>query len=280
MALLTHDGLDGLLMAVESARLSEEQLANANRLLGVAVVRAPRTARVVKRRVEQAEEPLRARQAAAKRPKTDATAKNPGVVPAKPRSPDEKRKLSRQMAAFMRYGVLVLPADVKVRNPRAAQRQPHPPLRADGVGLVNAASAEARAARRQLPAAAACARAERQALRRFARRRPPVSSGRTSSLSAGGFGCASLLAPQKYGATLLGCPLSRPLRAAQLNKKVKKADGEVLEGYRKSFNLQLQLVFGESVRAWAHVNNWFYLHAGARPPRRHAVRSTRLSGWH
>ena len=107
-----------------------------------------------------------------------------------------------------------------------------------------------------------------------------MSSGRTSSLSAGGFGCASLLAPQKYGATLLGCPLSRPLRAAQLNKKVKKADGEVLEGYRKSFNLQLQLVFGESVRAWAHVNNWFYLHAGARPPRRHAVRSTRLSGWH
>ena len=67
MALLTHDGLDGLLMAVESARLSEEQLANANRLLGVAVVRAPRTARVVKRRVEHAEEPVRARQAAAKR---------------------------------------------------------------------------------------------------------------------------------------------------------------------------------------------------------------------
>lgn len=53
-------------------------------------------------------------------------------------------------------------------------------------------------------------------------------------------------------------------RPPQLNKKVKKADGEVLEGYRKSFNLQLQLVFGESVRAWAHVNNWFYLHAGAR----------------
>lgn len=30
-----------------------------------------------------------------------------------PRSPDEKRKLSRQMAAFMRAGVLVLPPDVK-----------------------------------------------------------------------------------------------------------------------------------------------------------------------
>ena len=36
-----------------------------------------------------------------------------------PRSPDEKRKLSRQMAAYMRYGVLVLPANVKVRRPRA-----------------------------------------------------------------------------------------------------------------------------------------------------------------
>lgn len=32
-----------------------------------------------------------------------------------PRSPDEKRKLSRQMAAFMRYGVLQLPEHVKAR---------------------------------------------------------------------------------------------------------------------------------------------------------------------
>ena len=120
MALLTHDGLDGLLMAV-SARLTEDEQLAAAKAAGAAVLRAPRTARVVKRRVEPAEEPARGRPAPAKRPKTDPLAANPGKanVPARvqraPRSPDEKRKLSRQMAAFMRYGVLVLPADVKAR---------------------------------------------------------------------------------------------------------------------------------------------------------------------
>ena len=123
MALLTHAGLDGLLMVCESARLSQEQLDGGDAgLLGAAVVRAPRTARVVvKRRVEPEEEPPRARPAA-KRPKPAGppAPANPGkaIVPARvraPRSPDEKRKLSRQMAAFMRYGVLVLPSDVKVR---------------------------------------------------------------------------------------------------------------------------------------------------------------------
>ena len=119
MALLTHAGLDGLLMVCESARLSQEQLDGGDAgLLGAAVVRAPRTARVVvKRRVEPEEEPPRARPAA-KRPKTAAANPVKASVPARvraPRSPDEKRKLSRQMAAFMRYGVLVLPSDVKVR---------------------------------------------------------------------------------------------------------------------------------------------------------------------
>jgi hypothetical protein len=39
-----------------------------------------------------------------------------------PRSPDEKRKLSRQMAAYMRFGVLVLPPNVKVRRSVAVAR--------------------------------------------------------------------------------------------------------------------------------------------------------------
>lgn len=123
MALITLDGLDGLLMACESARLSQETLAEADP--GAAVVRAPRTARAVKRRVEPVDEPARPRAPAAKRPKPAAGQQpapaNPGhrLVPRAraPRSPDEKRKLSRQMAAFMRLGVLVLPADVKARAP-------------------------------------------------------------------------------------------------------------------------------------------------------------------
>ena len=41
-----------------------------------------------------------------------------------PRSPDEKRKLSRQMAAYMRYGVLVLPPNVKVRRPVGSRARP------------------------------------------------------------------------------------------------------------------------------------------------------------
>ena len=136
MALLDHAGLDGLLMVCESARLSQEQLDGgvAAGLLGAAVVRAPRTARVVKRRAEPDEEPARARPAA-KRPKPAGppAPANPGkaIVPARvraPRSPDEKRKLSRQMAAFMRYGVLVLPSDVKVRAARrGAPHAPYPP---------------------------------------------------------------------------------------------------------------------------------------------------------
>ena len=127
MALLTNAGLHGLLAVCESARLSQEELdGDAAGLLGAAVVRAPRTARVVKRRVEPEEEPARARPPA-KRPKPSGPAQpqaNPGkaIVPVRaPRSPDEKRKLSRQMAAFMRYGVLVLPSDVKARA-RAARR--------------------------------------------------------------------------------------------------------------------------------------------------------------
>ena len=59
----------------------------------------------------------------------------------------------------------------------------------------------------------------------------------------------------------IGRLLTRP--CAKLNKKVKRGDEEGLE-YRAAFNLLLQLVFGESLKAWAHVNNWFYLHAGAR----------------
>ena len=55
---------------------------------------------------------------------------------------------------------------------------------------------------------------------------------------------------------------------------MKRGDEEGLE-YRAAFNLLLQLVFGESLKAWAHVNNWFYLHAGARAPRRASPAPTR-----
>ena len=52
------------------------------------------------------------------------------------------------------------------------------------------------------------------------------------------------------------------MHTLQLNKKQKKGDEEGLE-YRAAFNLLLDLCFGDSLKAWAHVNNWFYLHAGA-----------------
>jgi hypothetical protein len=78
--------------------------------------------------------------------------------------------------------------------------------------------------------------------------------------------------------------LPRPARA-QLNKKQKKGDEEGLE-YRAAFNLLLDLCFGESLRAWAHVNNWFYLHAGARarcgsphPARRARPRRAPARAW-
>ena len=119
MALLTQNGLDGLLTACETLEAGD--------FPDAAVVRAPRTARVVKRRVEAVEEAPPARAPVAKRPKSGPVGPSSGKAqppPAgggarAPRSPDEKRKLSRQMAAFMRYGVLVLPADVKVRNSSA-----------------------------------------------------------------------------------------------------------------------------------------------------------------
>jgi len=112
-----------------------------------------------------------------------------------PRSPDEKRKLSRQMAAFMRYGVLHLPEHVKAR---------------DGLAFC-----------RVLP-----------------RRRPRCSS-----------------APRLTRRRCRG--------HEQLNKKQNKDDEEGLE-YRAAFNLLLDLCFGESLKAWVHVSNWFFLHAGAQ----------------
>jgi len=51
----------------------------------------------------------------------------------------------------------------------------------------------------------------------------------------------------------------------QLNRKQKKGDEDGLE-YRAAFNLLLDLCFGDSLRAWNRVDNWFYLHAGARAP--------------
>ncbi len=96
-------------------------------------VRAPRTSRAnLKRGFEEVEaaqallvptSPGKLKRPAAKRPAkhlthdADANKKQAPRRARAPRSPDEKRKLSRQMAAFMRYGVLVLPADVKARSP-------------------------------------------------------------------------------------------------------------------------------------------------------------------
>ena len=124
------NGLDGLLDACETARsqLSEEEAAAPTVGGSAPVLRAPRSRPKRSRDevVEAANTLLTqspAKRPAVKRPVGKPTSNpTPGADgrPAgrrarAPRSPDEKRKLSRQMAAFMRYGVLVLPENVKAR---------------------------------------------------------------------------------------------------------------------------------------------------------------------
>jgi hypothetical protein len=148
MALLSMGalaGMGGLLDACESARsqLSEGAVAAAapaSPRAGPAsgalpVVRGPRSSRGVKRSREELAaahtllaptSPVKSKRPSGKRasgkwPLVGNPTQGEGARPAgrrarAPRSPDEKRKLSRQMAAFMRLGVLVLPADVKARR--------------------------------------------------------------------------------------------------------------------------------------------------------------------
>ena len=123
-----------------------------------------------------------------------------------PRSPDEKRKLSRQMTAYMRLGLLVLPEHVKARAPAG----------------------------------------------------PAAGRGHASQIRPAGPPALSWPAN-----ALVRAPMPRHAltRTPQLTKKQSKDDEEGLE-YRATFNVMLDCCFGESLRAWAHVNNWFFLHAG------------------
>jgi hypothetical protein len=135
MALVQSDTLGGLIDACETARSQlSDAAADAPPLVlgptGAAVpVRGPRTSRGVKRSRGELlaahtllvpTSPGKGKRSSGKRPAIPTLGGAEGGRMAgrrarAPRSPDEKRKLSRQMAAFMRLGVLVLPADVKAR---------------------------------------------------------------------------------------------------------------------------------------------------------------------